>query len=198
MGSPVWGMPTSYSSTLQLTLTLFRGNLASQDSRGIRKGSELNRDCFCQLCSHPKLGFSSAKIEPMVRSRGETCLVERKKLQFPPIFRSSLKPLEWKLRSQIFLNCFISNEKGITRSPSIHCQQCSSSCWSLFSIMNMDWKYFNSFWFKIQLFHLFTGRKVAFALKTFNCISLAWYQRRWKCQGNQNRTKILGKFQFPH
>ena len=42
IGSPAWGMLPSYWSTAQLTLTLFRGNLASQDSRGIRKGSELN------------------------------------------------------------------------------------------------------------------------------------------------------------
>ena len=79
MGSPVWGMPTSYSSTLQLTLTLFRGNLASQDSRGIRKGSELNRDCFCQLCSHPKLGFSSDKIEPVVGGGGKPVWLKEKK-----------------------------------------------------------------------------------------------------------------------
>ena len=111
MGSPVWGMPTSYSSTLQLTLTLFRGNLASQDSRGIRKGSELNRDCFCQLCSHPKLGFSSAKIEPVGRrwEVGETCLVERKKLRFPPIFRSSLKPLLLNGSSEVRFSSTVSS-----------------------------------------------------------------------------------------
>ena len=117
MGSPVWGMPTSYSSTLQLTLTLFRGNLASQDSRGIRKGSELNRDCFCQLCSHPKLGFSSAKIEPVVRrwEVGGNLFGRKKKTSVPANFQEQPQTtsLEWKLRSQIFLKRFISNEKGI-------------------------------------------------------------------------------------
>ena len=114
MGSPVWGMPTSYSSTLQLTLTLFRGNLASQDSRGIRKGSELNRDCFCQLCSHPKLGFSSAKIEPVGRRWGKPVWL-KKKTSVPANFQEQPQTtsLEWKLRSQIFLKSFISNEKGI-------------------------------------------------------------------------------------
>ena len=42
IGSPAWPMPPSYWSSHRLTLPLFRGNLASQDSRGIRRGSELN------------------------------------------------------------------------------------------------------------------------------------------------------------
>ena len=42
IGSPAWPMLPSYWSSHRLTLPLFRGNLASQDSRGIRRGSELN------------------------------------------------------------------------------------------------------------------------------------------------------------
>ena len=114
-------MPTSYSSTLQLTLTLFRGNLASQDSRGIRKGSELNRDCFCQLCSHPKLGFSSAKIEPVVRrwEVGGNLFGRKKKTSVPANFQE--QPLLLNGSSEVRFSSNVSSpmrkEYKITFNP---------------------------------------------------------------------------------
>ena len=105
IGSPAWPMPPSYWSSHRLTLPLFRGNLASQDSRGIRRGSELNQDCFCQLSSHSKLGSSLAGQHLWMSGN---CLEAGTRLaqvfvSFPPIFRADRPASSSALnRSRIF------------------------------------------------------------------------------------------------